>query len=192
MFHSLRFLFLLPASVVLASPIIPSTTKTTAKAFYPVADTTVDQYADPQLMPHYSVSLLYAEKPATILTRATSFDTRYRSVILENSARIDYSCDTSKTRLAIRPFDDESMHLIRSWPDDLIVVTNKVSCNSNDERGIFLITGRDENEDSLTIRSKPLIFHISRKELTDVATTMQVTYIDSIFEQHNSTPLKTQ
>lgn len=143
-------------------------------------------------MPHYSASLLYAEKPTTIPAMATTFDTNHPMVILENSARIDYSCDTSKSRLAIRPLDDESMHLIRSWPDDLVVVTNKVSCNSKDGRGIFLITGRVENEDNMGTGMEPLVFHLSAKELADVATTVQVAYIDTVFEQHNSTPLKTQ
>ncbi|CAD0098250.1 unnamed protein product [Aureobasidium mustum] len=192
MLHSLRFLFLLPASVVLASPILAHTTKITEKTFYPIADTTIDQYGESQLMPHYSGALLYFEKPATTPSMSTAFDTTHPMVILENSARIDYSCDTSNSRLAVRAFDDESMDLIRSWPDDLVVVTNKVSCNSNDERGIFLITGREESEDSTRDGMEPLIFHLSRKELKDVATTVHVAYLDSVFDQHNSTPLKTQ
>lgn len=182
MLLSLLSIFLLPTTAVLASPITHHKSDPTQRTFYPIADTTIDRYADYPLYPHYSAALLFSGKPKTTLAISTTFDTRSPAVILENSARIDYDRDASKSRLIVDPIDTEGVALVSSWPDGLVVITNKDSCNPGGERSVFQITECENCAGGKEMEVRPLIFHISQREWKDVATTMRVGYLDAVFE----------
>lgn len=182
MLLSLLSLCLLPTIVALASPIVPENSDSTQKTFYPISDTTVDRHADYPLYPHYSAALLFSENAETTLTISTTFDTRYPTVILENSARISYRCDANKSHLVMDTFDAEALALVSSWPRDLIVIINKDSCNADGERGVFQITGCENCAGGKEMGVRPLMFHFSQKEWKDVATSMKVAYLDAVFE----------
>lgn len=119
-----------------------------------------------------------------------TFDTRYPTIILENSAKISYHCDANKSHLVVDTIDAEGVTLVSSWPLDLVVITNKDSCNSDGERGVFQITGCENCAGSKDMEVGPLIFHISPKEWRDVATTMKVAYLDAVFETGIRSSLK--
>lgn len=182
MLLSLRSLCLLPSTAVLASPIVLDNSDLTQKTFYPISDTTIDRNADYPLCPHYSIALLFSEKSETTPAISTTFDTRYPTVLLENSARISYHCDVNTSHLIVETFDNEGLSLVSSWPNDLVVITNKDSCNSNGERGVFKITGCENCAGGKEMGVRPLIFHVSQKQWKDVATTMRIAYSDAAFE----------
>jgi hypothetical protein len=182
MLFSLLSLCVLPTTVVLAFPIVLDNSDPTQTTFYPIVDTTIDRNADYPLHPHYSATLLFSGEPGTTLAVATMFDTRYPTVILENSARINYHCHANKSRSVVDTVDAEGMTLVRSWPDNLVVITNKDSCNPDGERGVFQIIGCENCAGGKEMGVRPLVFHISQRGWKDVATTIKIAYLDAVFE----------
>lgn len=182
MLFSILSFCLLSKTVVFGFPIALDDSHPTQKTFHPISDTTIDRSADYPLYPHYSGVLLFSERHETTNPMSTTFDTRHPTVILENSARINYHCDAGKSHLVVDTFDTEGVSLVSSWPNGLVIITNEESCNLDGERGIYQITRCENCAGGKEMGVRPLDFHVSQREWKDMVTSMRVAYSDAVFE----------
>jgi len=95
----------------------------------------------------------------------------YPQVTLENSNLIDPVVCSGNT-LAITALTLGSYSAISSWPQTgLVLITNSATCNSADQRGVYLVTSYSVDSTSLTVT-----YTVTSQTWTDVAETMEVFY----------------
>jgi hypothetical protein len=109
------------------------------RMFLPSQDWSVDRKDLEHLVPSYSSRLMFLEEPRSSLAMSTTMTMMFPTIILENSAFVRSIRCSSNVSIAIQVSNAEAFGKIRQRPgNDLVLVTNKLSCNPVNERGVFL------------------------------------------------------
>lgn len=100
-----------------------------------------------------------------------TFSMVYPAIALEHTSLVSQvSC--SSLYLTLVANSHAAYNAINAWPDqDVALITKSTGCNSDAERGVYLITATSSNASSSTFT-----FRIRNVTWTDVATTMEVSY----------------
>lgn len=146
----------------------------TDRSFLPSQDWSVDTNDLKHLIPSFTSKLMFLEQPRTSLAMSTTMDMIFPAVLLENSALIaTVRCTPDHQNIAIKLATLEAFQRVMEWPDkDLVLITNRLSCNGPSERGVYLSRQNTWNPDTLSLQ-------IQAKEVSwkDVAKTMTIDYL---------------
>lgn len=137
----------------------------------PAQDHSVDALSFEHLKPSHSVDLYFTTKENPNAFATAEIQQIESTVVLEHSAYIQHvSCQKNTIELT---FDSPAaLKLAHAWPSSgLVLVTNHVSCNPIDERGLYLVTGSWTQIDALQLRAG-----VSKTSWEEVADTMEVKY----------------
>lgn len=117
---------------------------------------------------------MYLEQPRSSLAMSTTMATIFPVVILENSAFIKSLHCASESSISITFSDLRAFTKAEEWPKkDLVLVTNRHSCNAADERGVYLTQDISFHRGSLSVNIQAR--SVSWK---DVAKTMTIDYLE--------------
>jgi hypothetical protein len=124
------------------------------------------------LKPSRTAILNYAQSNSGNSGASIKFDMIYLQVTLEDSSYISHTI-CSESQLVIKLTQDGgSLGVISKWPTSgLVLVTNSESCNSGNERGVYMVDGFIIDEAALEI-----MVEVTRTEWRNVAVSMDVTY----------------
>jgi hypothetical protein len=144
------------------------------RIFLPGQDWSVNRADLEHLVPSYSSRLMFLEEPQSSLAMSTTMTMMFPTIILENSAFVRSVRCSSNVSMAIQISNAEAFEKIRQWPgNDLVLVTNRLSCNPANERGIFLTHETNFDLDTLVVE-----IETRRVSWKEVAKTMQIDYLE--------------
>ncbi|KAI9732131.1 MAG: hypothetical protein M1834_004227 [Cirrosporium novae-zelandiae] len=157
------------------------------KTVYPVANPNVDRTDLSYLVPSKTCTLNYAEDPEEGTYAASiKFAMKYNQVTLEDSAYIiSYSC--SGTSITITFSSAEAFTTAQQWPQsELVLITNCATCNSNKERGVYMVQSYSADSESLT-----MVCQVATSSWPDVASTMEISYGNVVTGTEAAAPYST-
>jgi hypothetical protein len=167
MFQILRF-------TLQASATSPLEEQLPDRIFLPSQDWTVDRKDLEHLVPNYSSRLVFLEEPRSSLAMSTTMTMMFPTIILENSAFVRSIRCPSNVSIAIQISNAEAFEKIRQWPEnDLVLVTNRLSCNAANERGVFLT-----HKTTFDLDTSVVDIEARKVSWKDVAKTMQIDYLE--------------
>jgi hypothetical protein len=116
---------------------------------------------------------------------STTMTMTFPTIILENSAFISSIHCSSNVSIVIQMSTADAFEQTQQWPEkDMVLVTNRLSCNPANERGVFLTQMSSFDHDTLVVKieARPVSWK-------DVAKTMQIDYLkmedqDNVGEEH--------
>lgn len=144
------------------------------RVFLPSQDWTLNTTDLNQLLPSHSARLMYLEQPRSSLAMSTTMAMIFPVVILENSAFVKSLHCSSDGSISITFSDLKAFGKARQWPEkDLVLVTNRLSCNAAHERGVFLTQQIIHDLEALvvTVQTQSVAWK-------DVAKTMTIDYLE--------------
>ncbi|KAI4724305.1 hypothetical protein E4T49_07958 [Aureobasidium sp. EXF-10728] len=157
-----------------ASATSPPTEQRPGRKFLPSQDWSLDRNDLKHLVPGYSSRLIFLEQPRSSLAMSTTMTMIQPAVILENSASVKSLRCSENGSITLELSSMEAFERTQEWPvKDLVLVTNRLSCNPADERGVFLTRGIDYDLDRLALKIQARA--VSWK---DVAKTMTIDYLE--------------
>ncbi|KAL2845880.1 hypothetical protein BJY01DRAFT_247487 [Aspergillus pseudoustus] len=154
---------------------IPSPTATCsdpslARTVIPAQDPTVDRSSILNLAASKYATLYYAGQAGSAVVEVI-YHMKYPQVTLENSDLIDsVTCGANSITLTLG--SQAAYNMVTQWPtSNLILVTNADTCNSDSQRGVYMVQGYTGDESSLTVT-----LSVFATNWADVSDTMEVSY----------------
>lgn len=115
-------------------------------------------------------TLYYASSTGSTILQVTYY-MLYPQVTLENAYKIA-TVTCSGDTLTIRMTTTAAFNIVSQWPTkNFILITNSGSCNSDSQRGVYMVQSYTMDEASRTIT-----LDVSTKAWADVSETMEVAY----------------
>ncbi|KAK5102798.1 hypothetical protein LTS08_003598 [Lithohypha guttulata] len=136
-----------------------------------VANGDIDLSAYTNLFISTTAVLNYADAPPGQNAVSIQIGTIYPQVMFENSAYLtQISCQNGMITTVVT--DDFASSFVANWPQtDFIIITNSESCNSQTQRGVYLV-----NSHTLDTPTSTFTFSVTAAEWGAVSETMTISY----------------
>ncbi|KAJ5547306.1 hypothetical protein N7494_004891 [Penicillium frequentans] len=136
----------------------------------PALDPSVDGSTLLNLSPSMYATLYYASPTGLTILQVTYY-MLYPQVTLENAYKIA-TVTCSGDTLTVTVTTAAAFNIVSQWPTNkFILITNSGSCNSDSQRGVYMVQSYTTDEASLTIT-----LDVTAKVWADVSETMEVAY----------------
>jgi hypothetical protein len=135
-------------SVLLATSVLPPSPSAPIvnRILRPVRNPAVDRSSVQNFVPSNSLKFFYAELAGTTTNSIqASLAANGQGILLENIAAIT-SVSCAANDISITFADQESAALAENWPAGTILFTLFDGCNSDDERGVYVLSGAGDSQ----------------------------------------------
>lgn len=158
----------------------PSATAPVNHILFPVRDPAVDRTKSSNLSPANAQTLYYAERlPGTYaMSIRAIFSSSDKAILLENIATAgNPTCDSNQ--IIVNFADSGSANIAKTWPAGTILITSTDSCNTAEERGVYVISkasGVTPPGRRIRATSNVVTFTVTKSSLKDIADELDISY----------------
>lgn len=136
-----------------------------------VADNNVDWTSYTDLFLSSVAVLNYIDPPLGENAVSVQVQTTYQQIMFENSGYLDQiTCGDSTITVVVT--DSFAHSLVNAWPqNNFIIITNSPDCNSQKERGIYLVSSYTADDSTSTVT-----LVVTSAEWADISETWTISY----------------